>query len=81
MNPVISLSKQYSLAIFCVLTIALTFAATLLPLLGEMIPVVIIFIPAFMAISLTVCQAPDPRSWPHTATQSARTLSAGHWFE
>jgi membrane protease YdiL (CAAX protease family) len=48
----ISLIKQYSLAIFCMLTIALTFAATLLPLPGEMIPVVIVFIPALMAIAL-----------------------------
>ena len=53
MNMVISLSKQYSLAIFSVLTIALTFAATLLRLPGEMIPVVIVFIPALIAIALT----------------------------
>ncbi len=45
--------KQHALAIFCALTIALTFAATLLPLPGEVIPVVIVFIPALMAISLT----------------------------
>jgi membrane protease YdiL (CAAX protease family) len=53
MNMVISLSKQYSLALFCILTIALTFAATLLPMPGEMTPVVIVFIPALMAITLT----------------------------
>ena len=53
MNMVVSLSKQYSLAIFCILTVALTFAATLLPMPGEMTPVVIVFIPAFMAIALT----------------------------
>jgi membrane protease YdiL (CAAX protease family) len=35
------------------LTIALTFAATVLPLPGEMIAVVMVFIPALMAISLT----------------------------
>jgi membrane protease YdiL (CAAX protease family) len=35
------------------LTIALTFAATLLRLPGEMIPVVIVFIPALIAIALT----------------------------
>jgi hypothetical protein len=53
MNILISLIKRYGLAIFCVLTIVLTFAATLLPLPGEVIPVVIVFIPAFMAIALT----------------------------
>ena len=53
MNMVISLSKQYSLLIFCILTIALTFAATLLPMPAELTPVVVVFIPAFMAISLT----------------------------
>jgi len=52
MNMVISLSKQYSLAIFCILTIALTFAVTLLPIPGEIIPVVIVFIPALLAIVL-----------------------------
>jgi membrane protease YdiL (CAAX protease family) len=36
-----------------VLTIALTFAATVLPLPGEVIAVVMVFIPALMAISLT----------------------------
>jgi membrane protease YdiL (CAAX protease family) len=44
--------KQYALTIFCALTIALTFAATLLPLPAEVIPVVMVFIPAGMAISL-----------------------------
>jgi len=53
MNMLLSLIKQYVLAIFCVFTIVLTFAATLLPLPGEVIPVVIVFIPAFMAIALT----------------------------
>jgi membrane protease YdiL (CAAX protease family) len=52
MNMLISLIKQHALAIFCTLTIALTFAATLLPLPGEVIPVVIVFIPALMAIFL-----------------------------
>jgi membrane protease YdiL (CAAX protease family) len=46
------LIKQYALMIFCVLTIALTFAATMLPLPGEVIAVVMVFIPALMAISL-----------------------------
>jgi membrane protease YdiL (CAAX protease family) len=53
MNMLISLIKQHALAIFCALTIALTFAATLLPLSGEAVPVVIVFIPALMAIALT----------------------------
>src|SRR5215207_8532204 len=53
MNMLISLIKKHSLAIFCALTIALTFAATLLPLPGDALPVVIVFIPAFMAIALT----------------------------
>jgi hypothetical protein len=39
--------------IFCVLTIALTFAVTLLPLPGELAPVVMVFIPAVTAILIT----------------------------
>jgi uncharacterized protein len=53
MNMLTSLTKKYSLVIFCALTIALTFAATLLPLPGEAVPLVIVFIPAFMAIALS----------------------------
>ncbi len=53
MNRLTYLIKQHALVIFCTLTIALTFAATLLPLPGEVIPVVIVFIPALMAIALT----------------------------
>jgi membrane protease YdiL (CAAX protease family) len=53
MNILIALIKQHELAIFCTLTVVLTFAATLLPLPGEVIPVVIVFIPALMAIFLT----------------------------
>jgi len=53
MNMLISPSKQYSLLIFCILTIALTFAATLLPMPADLTPVVVVFIPACMAISLT----------------------------
>jgi len=45
--------QQYALAIFSTVTIALTFAATLLPLPGEIIAVLMVFIPALMAISLT----------------------------
>ena len=47
------LIKQQALALFCGLTIALTFAATLLPLPGEAIAAVMVFIPALLAISLT----------------------------
>jgi membrane protease YdiL (CAAX protease family) len=53
MNTLISPIKHHALAIFCALTVALTFAATLLPLPGQVIPVVMVFIPALMAISLT----------------------------
>lgn len=53
MNILISLIKQRGLALFCGLTIALTFAATLLPLPAAVIPVVMVFIPALMAIGLT----------------------------
>ena len=52
MNILISLMKQHSLAIFCTLTIALSFAATLLPLRGEAVAVVMVFIPALMALAL-----------------------------
>ena len=48
-----SLIEQHALALFCGLTIALTFAATLLPLPGELVAVVMVFIPALLAISLT----------------------------
>ena len=53
MNMLISLIKHHALAIFCALAVALTFAATLLPLPGEAIPIVMVFIPALLAISLT----------------------------
>jgi membrane protease YdiL (CAAX protease family) len=53
MKMLTSLINQHALAIFCALTIALTFAATLLPIPGEVIPVVMVFLPALMAISLT----------------------------
>jgi membrane protease YdiL (CAAX protease family) len=49
----ISFIGRYALAIFFTLTIACTFAATLLPLPGQAIAVVIVFIPALLAISLT----------------------------
>lgn len=53
MNIFTSLIKQHALTLFCALTIALTFASTLLPLPGEIIAVAMVFIPALMAISLT----------------------------
>jgi len=53
MNIFTSLIKQHALALFCGLTITLTFAATLLPLPGELIAVVMVFIPALLAIFLT----------------------------
>jgi membrane protease YdiL (CAAX protease family) len=53
MYLLISILKHHALMIFCALTVALTFACTMLPLPGEMIPVVMVFIPALMAISLT----------------------------
>ena len=48
-----TLIKHNALALFCGLTIALTFAATRLPLPGELVAVVMVFIPAFLAIFLT----------------------------
>jgi membrane protease YdiL (CAAX protease family) len=48
-----SIIKQHALALFCGLTIALTFATTLLPLPGELVAVVMVFIPALLAIFLT----------------------------
>src|SRR5215216_996747 len=53
MNTLSSPTKQHGFAIFCALTIALSFAATLLPLPGEGVAVVMVFIPALLAISLT----------------------------
>jgi uncharacterized protein len=53
MNMMISLIKEYAIAIFCALTVALTFATTLLPLPGEVAAVVMVFIPALLAIYLT----------------------------
>jgi membrane protease YdiL (CAAX protease family) len=47
-----SLIKRQGLAIFCGLTIALSFAATLLPISGEAVPVVMFFIPALIAFGL-----------------------------
>jgi membrane protease YdiL (CAAX protease family) len=53
MNRVVSLIKAQAPPIFCALTIALSFAVTLLPLPGEAVPVMMVFIPALIALSLT----------------------------
>jgi uncharacterized protein len=45
--------KKHVLTIFCALTIAGSFAATLLPLPRDVVPVVILFIPALIAIALS----------------------------
>ena len=53
MNMLILLIKQQALALFCGLTIALTFATALLPLPGEAAAVVMVFIPALLSILLS----------------------------
>jgi membrane protease YdiL (CAAX protease family) len=53
LNKVTSFIRRQALPLFCALTIALSFAATLLPLPGEAVPVVMVFIPALIALSLT----------------------------
>lgn len=53
MQTLTLLIKRHVLVIFCALTISLTFAATLLPLPSEVIPVLMVFIPTLMAIALT----------------------------
>jgi uncharacterized protein len=63
MTMVILRTKQYSLAIFCILTIVLTFAAPLLPIPGEMTAAVIVFIPAFMAIALAALSGGKVGVW------------------
>ena len=52
MNHITSFVKRQALPIYCALTIALSFAATLLPLPGEAVPVVMVFIPALVALGL-----------------------------
>ena len=52
MNRITSFVKRQALPIFCALTIALSFAATQLPLPSEAVPVVIVFIPALVALGL-----------------------------
>jgi CAAX protease family protein len=53
LNKITSFVKRQALLLFCALTIALSFAATQLPLPSEAIPVVMVFIPALIALSLT----------------------------
>jgi membrane protease YdiL (CAAX protease family) len=53
MNHFFSIAKQQALPLFCALTIALSFAATLLPLPGEAVPVVMVCIPGIVALCLT----------------------------
>ena len=53
MNHITSFVKHQALLIFCALTIALSFAATQLPLPAEAVPVVMVFIPTLVALSLT----------------------------
>src|SRR4051812_38418797 len=53
MNHITSFVKHQALLIFCALTIALSFAATQLPLPGEVVPVVMVCIPALIALGLT----------------------------
>jgi len=53
LNHIASFVKGQALLNFCALTIALSFAATQLPLPGEVVPVVMVFIPAVVALGLT----------------------------
>jgi uncharacterized protein len=53
MHPLTVLVRRRALPIYCALTIALSFVAALLPVAGEAVPVVMVFIPALVALSLT----------------------------
>jgi len=53
MNRIASFVTRQALAVFCALTIALSFAATQLPLPSEIVPVVMVFVPTLVALSLT----------------------------
>ena len=46
MHSIVGLVTRQALAIFCALTIALSFAATQLPLPSEIVPVVMVFVPS-----------------------------------
>jgi membrane protease YdiL (CAAX protease family) len=52
MDSIAAFVKRLALPLFCALTIALSFAATQLPLPGEAVPVVMVFIPALIALGL-----------------------------
>jgi uncharacterized protein len=52
LNKITSFVKRQALLLFCGLTIALSFGATELPLPGEAVPVVMVFIPALVALGL-----------------------------
>jgi len=53
MNSIAAFVTRQALAVFCALTIALSFAATQLPLPSEIVPVVMVFVPSLLALSLT----------------------------
>jgi membrane protease YdiL (CAAX protease family) len=53
MNRIAACIKRQALPLFCALTIALSFAATRLPLPSGAVPVVMVFIPAVIALGLT----------------------------
>jgi len=53
MHRIASFIKRQALLLFCALTLALSFAATRLPLPSEAVPVVMVFIPAVIALGLT----------------------------
>jgi uncharacterized protein len=53
LNRIASFVTCQALAVFCALTIALSFAATQLPLPSEIVPVVMVFVPTLVALSLT----------------------------
>jgi uncharacterized protein len=52
LNKITSFVKHQTLLLFCALTIGLSFAATQLPLPSEAVPVVMVFIPALVALGL-----------------------------
>lgn len=70
MNKITSFVKRQALLLFCVLTIALSFAATQLPLPSEAVPVVMVFIPALVALGLTAMT--DGRSGVRTLLSKLR---------
>jgi membrane protease YdiL (CAAX protease family) len=53
MNQPASFLKRQELPVFCALTVVLSFAATQLPIPGEAVPIVMVFVPALVALTLT----------------------------